>query len=74
MLTVKQNSSVDPVKQPYLFAWDSSARQYHSFFEASKLTARNNLKLLGLNPWTNWRDAIQTRGRYERVDELCLRQ
>ena len=74
MLQVKPNSAVDPVKQPYLFAWDNSARQYHSFFEASKHTARQNLKLLGLNPWTSWRDAIQTRGRYERVDELCLRQ
>lgn len=74
MLQVKATSPIDPVKQPYLFSWDNSARQYHAFFESSKHTARQNLKLLGLNPWTAWRDVIQLRGRYERVDELALRQ
>ena len=73
-MQVQTKSPVDPQQQPYLTQWDESARRYHNFFEASKQTASENLKLLKGNTFTSFRDVIQTRGRHTKIDELTLRQ
>ena len=66
-------SSVDANVAPFLHAWDSSVRKYHPWFEAQKAMANKDIFKLKNNAWTNWRDPIQLRGRYEAVDSLELR-
>ena len=73
-MQVKAESPIDSQAQPYLFQWDSAARQYHSFFEVNKKAAHDGLLNLKSNPLTSWRNAIQLRDRYMAADTLTLRQ
>lgn len=73
-MQVKLDSSVDHAQQPYLHAWDTAARQYHTFFEAHKKIAADNLLSLRSSTLTNWRSPIQLRSRYQALDSLSLRQ
>lgn len=73
-MQVKAESPIDAQAQPYLFNWDSAARQYHSFFEVNKKAAHDGLLNLRSNPLTSWRNAIQLRDRYMAADTLTLRQ
>jgi len=57
-MQVKPDSPVNKEAQPYLYSWDSSAREYFSFFEAHKSIAAHNLVVLKENPFTKWRDLI----------------
>jgi len=57
-MQVKPDSPVNKEAQPYLHSWDSSAREYFSFFEAHKSIAAHNLTVLKENPFTRWRDLI----------------
>ena len=57
-MEVKAESTIDSQAQPYLYAWDSSARQYFSFFEMHKIMAADHLVTLRSNPLTAWRDLI----------------
>ena len=73
-MQVSQNTPINSTERPFLAKWDTAARHYFAFFEASKIVASDNLKSLQANPFTNWRNTIQLRDRYNAVDSLTLRQ
>ena len=66
-------SPVDANERPFLHAWDTSVRKYHPWFEVQKTLATKDIFRLKNNVFTNWRDPIQFRGRYEEADNLELR-
>lgn len=73
-IEVNTTSPVDEKVQPYLAAWDQSARTYHSFFEIHRMGALNDLFTIRQSTFAGWKNPIQIRHRFEKVDELELRQ
>ena len=57
-MQVSKTSPISATERPYLAKWDSAARRYFGFFEASKVIASDNVKNLQTNPFTSWRNPI----------------
>ena len=45
-MQVSQNTPINSTERPFLAKWDTAARHYFAFFEASKIVASDNLKSL----------------------------
>ena len=45
-MQVNKTSPISATERPYLAKWDSAARRYFGFFEASKVIASDNVRSL----------------------------
>ena len=57
-MKVRQETSVDAQKQPFLAAWDSASRQHFGYFEMKKKVARDSLDALSSSFLTSWKSPI----------------